>query len=111
MRKQTAPLTIPGTGIVAHEIGDEIIGENIGQIVANKARYGHRTWVMYLGRDGLWHGARATADTLKRAMLATGTKMADNHSCTIVGADGNFTIGFWWLVNNMRRQYMHGYGA
>lgn len=86
----------------------EIIGKHIGQQVERKARHGHRVWVMYRDRDGLWHGRVATAANLKAAMLATGTQMKAHHSCYLVYPDGTNVIGFWWMVNNMRRQRLLG---
>jgi hypothetical protein len=39
-----------------------------------KARYGHRDWLVWVDRHGERHAERATAETIKAAMLACGTK-------------------------------------
>lgn len=44
------------------------------KIAANKARYTHKPWIAYVGRDGSAQAEMETADSVKRAMLACGTK-------------------------------------
>lgn len=39
-----------------------------------KARYGRRDWLVWVDRQGERHAERATAETIKAAMLACGTK-------------------------------------
>jgi len=39
-----------------------------------RARYGHRDWVAWRGRDGVLRAEPKTAESVKRALLAVGTK-------------------------------------
>lgn len=87
----------------------EIVGTAIHGEVERKARYGHRLWVVYRDGSGLWHGERATAASLKRAMLTTGTQMRRDRSCYLIYPDGVSVVGFWWMLNNVRRQHLKGY--
>ena len=39
-----------------------------------KARYGRKSWLWWRDRDGIEHAAAETAESLKAALLASGTK-------------------------------------
>lgn len=53
---------------------DIYIGEDAYQVARHKARYGHKDWFAWLGKDGQRYAARANAETCKMAMLASGTQ-------------------------------------
>lgn len=74
----------------------------------HRSRFGHRKWVAYRDRTGEWVAERASAESLKRAMLATGTQMYRDGTCFLIDG-GAATIGFWWMLNNVRRQYVRGF--
>ena len=47
--------------------------EEAHKLAAHKARYTHKPWIAYVGRDGCAYAELETADAVKRAMLASGT--------------------------------------
>ena len=47
---------------------------NPHQYAKHMARYGHKDWLVWTGKDGREIAEVKTADSLKRAMLATGTQ-------------------------------------
>lgn len=53
---------------------DKITGPGSLQKAKQKAIYGHANWVWYKGRDGGGVAERETAESVKRALLAVGTK-------------------------------------
>jgi hypothetical protein len=53
---------------------DFLKGDNVHEIAAKKARYGHKDWIVWRGRDGEKYAARATEISVKAALLAIGTQ-------------------------------------
>ena len=51
-----------------------LIGSKSWSDAKRKATYGRNDWVLWIGKDGGKRAARMTAETIKRAMLATGTQ-------------------------------------
>ena len=51
-----------------------IVGATACETARQKARYGHTAWITWMGTDGAWRSARATAASVKAAMLASGTQ-------------------------------------
>lgn len=70
-----------------------------------KAKYGHRDWLAWVDRKGTQHCAVQTADSLKRALLDTGTQ----YCFTQIGAnDGQRMLISWPIGLNMLRKTRHG---
>ena len=71
-----------------------------------RARYSDFDWIAWIGRDGIWRAARASADVVKMAMLATGTqgKIYQYQSRT-----GWSHMMSWKIANNVRRQLLRGW--
>lgn len=69
-----------------------LVGEDVRQIAARKARYGHRTWISWKGRDGQQYAARCTPETVKQAMLATGTQ----NKFMLYAPNGAAGMLVWW---------------
>ena len=53
---------------------DIYIGDDAGQVARTKSRYGHRSWIVWKARDGKKCAARCSPETVKLAMLASGTQ-------------------------------------
>jgi hypothetical protein len=49
-------------------------GEEAFKLASVKARYGHKSWIVWAGRDGAWNAAVETASAVKQAMLDVGTQ-------------------------------------
>lgn len=49
-------------------------GEDAYALAAKKARYGHKSWIVWQDRDREWHADVESASAVKRAMLAVGTQ-------------------------------------
>lgn len=81
------------------------IGKYAADIARHKSKYGHCEWVLWTGKDGQACSAKLTADTIKAAMLATGTQ----GKFTIYYPDGIPVCGYWWLGCNIIRQIKLGY--
>jgi hypothetical protein len=60
-------------------------------LARRKARYGHRDWLVWKGRDGAWNAAVRSPASIKRAMLAAGTKGRWH----LISDGGPSQIGFW----------------
>lgn len=58
-----------------------------------KARYGHRDWLVWIGRDGKRYAAPRTAESLKAALLASGTQGKFSMYCANDAQGWN--IGWW----------------
>lgn len=70
-----------------------------------KARYGHRDWIAYRN-NGESVYEPASAESIKAAMLATGTQK----SFTLIGANDAVLLKMsWWIANNVRMQFIRGY--
>lgn len=83
------------------------------EIARRKARYGHKTWLVYRRRDGSHVTRLYTADAIKAAMLATGTR---GRFWWISGSSGTGNICQSWhyaihLLKCARGWERHGYSA
>jgi hypothetical protein len=82
-----------------HEI--EIIRGNDARTIAErKARYGHRDWVVWTDKSGERCTALATSETVKMAMLATGTQ---SHFILVHQNDATGWVMSWSIANTVRR--------
>jgi hypothetical protein len=80
-------------------------GREAFSVAQRKARYGHRDWIWWSDDVGS-HAAPKTADSLKTALLAVGTK----GKWSLICADTGIPVkGFWRLGINMIRQMRLGY--
>ena len=70
------------------------VGSDAIEYARHKARYGHRDWFYWRGKDGLLYAARVSAESCKMAMLATGTQ----GRFTCVGRDGILLSSSSWAV-------------
>lgn len=71
-----------------------------------KARYGHRDWVYWIDKSGIDHFALKSKDSVKQAMLATGTQ----GMWYIIDANsGVLFIARWWMGINIINQDKYGY--
>ena len=59
-----------------------------------KAKYGHRDWLFWRDRAGQGHIAASSYDSMKQALLASGTQK----SFTLVASDGCFYRMTWPLA-------------
>jgi hypothetical protein len=75
------------------------------QDAQRKARFGHRPWVCYRDRSGVFHAYRATADTVKAALIACGTQQ----SWTLLCGDGTPMRITWRLGLTVLANAKHGY--
>lgn len=71
------------------------------QDAQKKARYGHRDWVAYKGKDGALVFAPRSAAVIKAAMLAVGTRgrFTILAASTGIGHTMNWSIGCIMLRN------------
>lgn len=49
-------------------------GDDAREFATKKARYGHKDWIVWQDKSGQWVAALRTAESVKQAMLATGTQ-------------------------------------
>lgn len=49
-------------------------GPDVFALAKKKARYGHKSWIVWRDRDGIWNAAVESVETIKAAMLAVGTQ-------------------------------------
>lgn len=49
-------------------------GESLYQTTERRSRYGRKDWVFWKDRSGKGHAAPVSAETVKQALLAVGTK-------------------------------------
>jgi hypothetical protein len=70
-----------------------LIGIDAHLIARRRARYGHKEWIAWLGRDGVARAAPAGWGVVKAAMLACGTQGA----YTVYHADGTSSVMTWRL--------------
>lgn len=70
-----------------------------------KAKFGHSDWITYVDRSGERVFTKASAETMKTAMLATGTQKGFTMICA---SDGVLMKMSWWIANNVRKQFMLG---
>lgn len=82
-----------------------IDGADSFQAAMHYARFGHRDWIWWHDENGS-HAAVLTAESLKAALLAVGTK----GKWSLIGADNGVpSKGFWWLGINILAQFKRGY--
>lgn len=80
------------------------------QEVGRRARYGHRAWVAWEGREGSLLAARASRAAIKAALLATGTR----GRFFIVGASTGVTYRHGWRAGCLMMRnadFLWGRGA
>lgn len=73
-------------------------------VARQKARYGHRDWIVWKGRDGLWNAAVRSVESIKQALLAAGTQ----GRWYLIPPDGVSHIGFWRMGVIMMRNARFG---
>jgi hypothetical protein len=83
-----------------------ISGKDSYQTALRKARFGHRMWIVWTGRDGVRYADRATPETIKEALLAHGTQ---DRRWTLICEDGAPLKGFWFLGINVIKQLRMGW--
>ena len=49
-------------------------GQEAYALAQRKARYGHKAWIVWRGRDGTWNAAVETVAAVRQAMLDVGTQ-------------------------------------
>ena len=85
---------------------EELTGRNCHLEAQRKARYGRRDWVMWIDKCGMRHAAPKSVESVKAALLATGTQgtFAIYDKNTELPHLINWRIG----VNVMRHQQLFG---
>lgn len=71
------------------------------QTTRNKARYGHRNWILWTNKAGEEVAAPVTPTSMKQCLLEVGTQgkwFFFSANC------GTPTKGFWWLGLNLLAQ-------
>lgn len=79
-------------------------GKLAHQEAQRMARFGHKRWIGYREKDGSYVAERLTTESLKRCLLAVGTK----GNWTLIETDGSSNKGWWWLGCNILRQLKRG---
>ncbi len=82
-----------------------LTGQYAGQEASRKARYGRKEWILWRARDGQIYATHRTPESIKTAMLATGT--AGHFS--LIGTDGHGMRVSWRIAVNILRQSKLGY--
>ncbi len=80
-------------------------GSEAPAIAARRARYSDYDWIVWCDRDGTWRAARASAEVVKTAMLATGTQ---GQIYQYQSRTGWSHMMNWWIANNVRRRLERG---
>ena len=70
-----------------------------------RARYSRNDWIAWTNRNGTISTAPASADSIKAAMLASGTQERFTMFERRTGAS---LLINWWMANNIRRQFLRG---
>lgn len=84
---------------------NRIDGDGCFQAAQQKARFGHRDWIYWSDKNGK-HAEVKSVDSVKRALLAVGTK----GFWALIHADsGTPSKGFFALGLNLLRQMRHGW--
>lgn len=84
---------------------NRIDGDTCFQEAQKKARFGHRDWIYWSDKEGK-HAEVKSADVIKRALLAVGTK----GFWAVIHADsGVCSRGFFAMGLNMMRQCRNGW--
>jgi len=84
---------------------NRIDGEKCFQEAQKKARFGHRDWIYWSDKDGK-HAEVRSAESVKRALLAVGTK---GFWCLIHANCGTPSRGFFAMGLNLIRQSRYGW--
>jgi hypothetical protein len=82
----------------------KIDGPTCYQQAIRKARFGHHDWIVYRDATGT-HAERKSPESVKRALLASGTK----GNWSLICAGGTPMKGFWWLGINLLAQMKEGW--
>lgn len=81
-----------------------IVGDGAAEHARRYARFGKTDWIFWVGKDEVPCAAKLTSNTIKQAMLATGTQ---KRFMLYEGKmNGNALIIWWWAANNIRRQLL-----
>lgn len=72
---------------------------------SRKARYGHRDWIAWTDREGTLQTAPKSAETVKRALLAVGTK---GQWYLVDRSTGTLNLMDWPIGINVIRQARRG---
>ena len=76
------------------------------QDVQIKARFGHKDWIYWQERDGTYRAEWRSPESIKRALLASGTK----GFWALVMADSGCPMkGFWAMGINILSQSKRGW--
>lgn len=82
------------------------IGNDAREVAAKKARYGHKNWIVWQDKQGQWVAGLRTAETVKQAMLATGTQgVFRAYLCDQWAARIDWSLAAMWL-RNLKKGYM-----
>ena len=78
--------------------------EGVFEVAARKARYGHKDWIVWRGRDGREQAALCTADAIKSALMAVGTqgRFVRLAASTATGTSTCWRLGLIMLRNCRR---------
>ena len=79
-------------------------GDNPAVFARRKARYGHRDWLVWTGRDGKRYAALRTVEGIKQAMLATGTQ---GYFTCYVANTGTGMVVTWQIAAMWLRNVIH----
>lgn len=85
-----------------------ISGKDAAQKAFHNARYGHRRWIVWTGRDEITYADRCTPVTVKDAMLAVGTTHTPERRWTLVDGQGGM-CGSWRIGLNLIAQMRYGF--
>jgi len=92
----------------------EISNAAVFATAKNKARFGHRDWIVWPNPEGLLQAAPKSVAVLKKALLACGTKKnllacGTKKKWYVVAANsGNLHRGFWSMGILMIRNSRYG---
>jgi hypothetical protein len=76
------------------------------QDVQVKARFGHKDWIYWRQRDGSARAEWKTPESVKRALLACGTR---GFWCLVQADSGTPMKGFWAMGLNLIKQSKYGF--
>lgn len=81
-------------------------GDDAREFAARKAQYGHKNWIVWQDKSGQWVAAVRTAETVKQAMLATGTQGKFRaYLCESFPWHVDWSLAAMWL-RNLKKGYM-----
>lgn len=90
-------------------MGDILTGNDAPAAAKRKARYGHHAWITWKSRDGQKYAARCTPETVKMAMLASGTqgKFVKYQASDSTGMIVDWSLDAMWLRHAKAGIYWH----